>query len=153
TGSGCAVPCLSMFSMTDPEFIRGADHRQPPIYQFTNLPTYQFTNLPIYQPTNLPTYQPTMDLGSIFLLLSLLILTALYIGRPLYERSATAVRPVEHELSALLAERDRVLNALSELDFDHALGKIPEDDYPLQRKKLIQRGAEVLRQLDEQGGA
>ncbi|MBU0510386.1 MAG: hypothetical protein KJ638_01630 [Chloroflexi bacterium] len=127
-------------------------------HQFTNLPTYQSTNLPIYQspiyqPTNLPIYQPTMDLGSIFLLLSLLILTALYIGRPLYERSATAVRPVEHELSALLAERDRVLNALSELDFDHALGKIPEDDYPLQRKKLIQRGAEVLRQLDEQGGA
>ncbi|MFH1633522.1 MAG: P-loop NTPase, partial [Chloroflexota bacterium] len=59
TGSGCAVPCLSMFSMTDPEFIRGADHRQPPIYQFTNLPTYQFTNLPTYQSTNLPTYQPT----------------------------------------------------------------------------------------------
>ena len=90
-----------------------------------------------------------MDLGSIFLLLALLILTALYIGRPLYERSATVVRPVEHEHSALLSERDRILDALSELDFDHDLGKIPEGDYPLQRRQLVQRGAEVLRQLDE----
>ncbi len=90
-----------------------------------------------------------MDLGSIFILLSLLILTALYIGRPLYERGATTVSPVEHKHSALLAERDRILDALSELDFDHDLGKIPEGDYPLRRKQLVQRGAEVLRQLDE----
>jgi len=57
------------------------------------------------------------------------------------------------ELSSLLAERDRILNAISELDFDNTLGKIPADDYPLRREQLVQRGAEVLRQLDEYQGA
>ena len=55
----------------------------------------------------------------------------------------------EHELSTLLAERDRVLTALEELDFDNALGKIPQGDYPVQRERLLTQGAAVLRKLDE----
>ena len=39
--------------------------------------------------------------------------------------------------------------ALKELDFDYALGKIPDEDYPSQRAILLQRGAQVLRSLDE----
>jgi len=56
------------------------------------------------------------------------------------------------ELSSLLAERDRILNAISELDFDNALDKIPAEDYPLRREHLVLRGADVLRQLDEYQG-
>jgi hypothetical protein len=89
-----------------------------------------------------------MDIGSIFLILGLLILVGLFISRPLIERTATSVTQEEHELSALLAERDRLLNALQELDFDYTLGKIPEEDYPAQRAVLLQRGADVLRKLD-----
>ena len=89
-----------------------------------------------------------MDIGSILLILGLLILVGLYISRPFFERTATGVSSEEQELSALLAERDRLLNALQELDFDYALGKIPEDDYPLQRQALLKQGADVLRQLD-----
>jgi hypothetical protein len=89
-----------------------------------------------------------MDIGSIFLILGLLVLVSLFIIYPLFERSATAVSQEEHEYSALLAERDRLLNALQELDFDYTLGKIPEEDYPAQRAGLLQRGAEVLRLLD-----
>jgi hypothetical protein len=89
-----------------------------------------------------------MDIGSIFLILGLLVLVALFIIRPLFEHSATAVSQEEHEYSALLAERDRLLDALQELDFDYTLGKIPEEDYPAQRAGLLQRGAEVLRRLD-----
>ncbi len=51
--------------------------------------------------------------------------------------------------SALLAERDRILNSLQELDFDYAMGKIPEEDYPEQRLALVKSGAEVLRRLDD----
>jgi len=51
--------------------------------------------------------------------------------------------------SSLLAERDRVLTALQDLDFDQALGKIPAEDYPVQRAALVSTGAEVLRQLDQ----
>lgn len=89
-----------------------------------------------------------MDIGSIFLVLGLFVLVALFIGRPFIERKATSVSQEEHEYSALLAERDRLLNALQELDFDHALGKIPDADYPAQRTILLQQGADVLRKLD-----
>lgn len=90
-----------------------------------------------------------MDIGSVFLLLALLLLVGLFISRPLFERKAVAVTQEEHELSSLMAERDRILTALHELDFDHALGKIPEDDYPSQRSMLLQRGANILRRMDE----
>jgi hypothetical protein len=96
-----------------------------------------------------------MDIGSVFLILALMILVGLFIGRPFFERQGTANTSAisaggqeDHEHSALLAERDRILNALQELDFDHVLGKIPDEDYPAQRAQLLQRGAEVLRKLD-----
>jgi hypothetical protein len=92
-----------------------------------------------------------MDIGSIFLILALLLLVIIFVSRPLLDRNRqiSADGEEEHQLSYLLAERDRMLNALQELDFDHALGKIPDEDYPSQRAILLQRGAQVLRSLDE----
>jgi hypothetical protein len=91
-----------------------------------------------------------MDIGSIFLILALFVLVGLFVSRPFFEDTKqTFVSNADtHDRSVLLAERDRVLNALQELDFDYALGKIPEEDYPEQRGLLLQRGAEVLRSLD-----
>jgi len=90
-----------------------------------------------------------MDIGSIFLILAVLVPVVLYIARPLMERSATAVTTEEHDYSALLAERDRIVNAIQELDFDRDLGKIPDEEYPAQRANLMRAGADVLRQIDE----
>ena len=95
-----------------------------------------------------------MDLGSIFLILALLVAVIWFISRPFFERQRAVSAPLansgseDHERSALLAERDRILNALQELDFDYTLGKIPAEDYPAQRAALLQRGAAALRQLD-----
>jgi hypothetical protein len=94
-----------------------------------------------------------MELGSIFLILALLVMVALFVGRPLFEHEKIVPAPIEesqadHERSTLLADRDRIVNALQELDFDYNLGKIPEEDYPQQRASLMQRGADVLRKLD-----
>ncbi len=89
-----------------------------------------------------------MDIGSIFLILGVLVLAVLFISQPFVQRKATVVSLEEHEFSALLAERDRILNALQELDFDFTLGKIPEDSYAVQRADMLQRGAETLRQID-----
>ena len=94
-----------------------------------------------------------MDIGSIFLILAILVPVILYIARPLMERSATAVTTEEHDYSALLAERDRILNTVQELDFDHALGKIPDEVYPIQRANLMRSGADILRQIDEYEGS
>ncbi len=93
-----------------------------------------------------------MDLGSIFFILALFIGVGLFITRPFFEDKEVTVEveldSLDHQRSALLAERDRILNALQELDFDYALGKVPEDEYPAQRAFLLQGGADVLRQLD-----
>ena len=90
-----------------------------------------------------------IDLGTIFLILALLIPVALYIARPLLERRSFSVSDEEQALSALMAERDRLLDAIQELDMDNTMGKIPDDVYPVQRVDLLQRGAEVLRQIDK----
>ncbi len=93
-----------------------------------------------------------MEIGSIFLILALLLLVGLFVSRPFFdnkqERLISASDPADHERSTLLAERDRVLTALWELDFDYTLGKIPEEDYPPQRTALLHKGANLLRQLD-----
>lgn len=90
-----------------------------------------------------------MDIGSIFLILAVLVPVVLYVARPLMERSATVVTTEEHDYSALLAERDRILNAVQELDFDQTMGKVSDEDYPVLRTNLMRKGAEVLRQIDE----
>ncbi len=89
-----------------------------------------------------------MQLTAIFFTLAILILVAIYLYAPFMERRARRVTEEEHELSALMAERDRVINSLQELDFDFKLGKIPDEDYPTQRASLLQKGADILRRID-----
>lgn len=89
-----------------------------------------------------------MDIGSIFLILGLLVIVGLYISRPFFEHRASSAKRAGHEQSSLLAERDRLLDTLQELDFDYALGKIPEAEYPTQRAVLVQQGAQILQALD-----
>jgi hypothetical protein len=48
----------------------------------------------------------------------------------------------------LMAEYDRAVNTLQELDFDNSLGKVPAEDYPRQRAELLAKGADLLRRLD-----
>ena len=93
-----------------------------------------------------------MDIGSIFLILAILVPVVIFITRPILEHSATVVTDEEHQYSALLAERDRVLLALQELEFDHDLGKIPKEAYSTQRVNLMRAGADILRQIDEYNG-
>lgn len=89
-----------------------------------------------------------MELAAIFFSLAVLVLVGIYLYAPFMERRARRVTEEEHELSALMAERDRVINSLQELDFDFKLGKVPEEDYPKQRTNLLQKGADILKKID-----
>jgi hypothetical protein len=89
-----------------------------------------------------------MDLGAVLLLIALLLLVGLFLAAPLMNNSTRRTSEESPEVSSLLAERDRVIAALQELDFDFKLGKIPEEDYPAQRLSLVQEGADTLRKLD-----
>ncbi|MCE7859802.1 MAG: zinc-ribbon domain-containing protein [Chloroflexi bacterium CFX2] len=90
-----------------------------------------------------------MELGSIFLVLAVLVIAGMYLYAPFMIRARKLSTNEMHEISALKAERDRVINALQELDFDFKLGKIPEEDYPEQRAELLKKGSDILRKLDE----
>lgn len=61
--------------------------------------------------------------------------------------SASATR-----LQQLRDEREAVLIAIRDLDFDYHTGKLTEQDYAAQRELLVQRGVAILKQIDlEQG--
>ena len=91
-----------------------------------------------------------MDLSAILLLIALLLGVGLYLAAPLIFDSSKphSAKEESGEISSLMAERDRVINSLQELDFDFNLGKIPKEDYPPQRAELLQKGADILRKLD-----
>ena len=90
-----------------------------------------------------------MELSSLFLVLAVIVIVGVYLYAPFTSHTRRARRTESNEVSVLKAERDRVINSLQELDFDHTLGKIPTEDYPDQRALLLKKGADVLRKLDE----
>ncbi|MEZ0395599.1 MAG: zinc ribbon domain-containing protein [Anaerolineales bacterium] len=88
-----------------------------------------------------------MELIALLLLLAVLVLVVLFVARPLV-RPPLEPHTTPQEEADLLSEREHILANLQELDFDYALGKIPEADYAAERARLIRRGADLLRQLD-----
>ena len=90
-----------------------------------------------------------MQISSILLILAVFVMVGAYLYLPFMSRARRARVNETHEVSALKAERDRVINSLQELDFDFNLGKIPAGEYPDQRAALLQKGADILRRLDE----
>ncbi len=93
-----------------------------------------------------------MDIGSILIGLALAIAVAAYIIRPLVQGGGEKVTEIDHRLSELQAERDRVLTRIQELDMDFAMGKILEKNYRSQRDELMLYGAQVLKELDSLAG-
>jgi len=89
-----------------------------------------------------------MDIIALFLTLAVLFFVAAFLYAPFARGYGRGITDEERELSALMAERERVLSSLQELDFDFKLGKIPDEDYPVQRTSLLQKGADILRKMD-----
>lgn len=89
-----------------------------------------------------------MQMTTLLFLLALLTGVVWFVTRPFGHGSKTPQLTDDHEVSSLLAERDRLLQTLEELDFDHALGKVPTDEYALQRSALLKRGAALLKRMD-----
>ena len=89
-----------------------------------------------------------MEIGAIFFTLAVITLVGMYVGQPFIQRRGRRATREDHEVSALMAEYDRAVNTLQELDFDNSLGKVPAEDYPRQRAELLAKGADLLRRLD-----
>jgi hypothetical protein len=91
-----------------------------------------------------------MDLGSLLLGLALLVVVGFIVTRPLFERPVVVDEPLR-PADLLLADRERVLTQLRDLDFDQAMSKINAEDYAAQRAQLVAEGVAILKQLDALG--
>jgi hypothetical protein len=80
---------------------------------------------------------------------------ALYVVWPLIERrpAAPATARVSDEIADLISRRDTLYRELADLDFDHRLGKVDDDDYREQREDYLDEAALVLERLDSAAGA
>ncbi len=90
-----------------------------------------------------------MDIGAILFSLAMLLLVAVYVLQPLAGSGRGRDRDSGQEFSALQAERDRVLDLIQEIDMDHSMGKVSEEDYQRQRQVLAIEGAEILKTIDK----
>jgi len=88
-----------------------------------------------------------MDIGSLLLSLALLLLVGFIVARPILEQRGAREKEISRA-DQLVAERESLLTALRDLDFDHATGKISDEDYAPQRAQLVAQGVAVLKQLD-----
>jgi len=93
-----------------------------------------------------------MDIGSILLGVALLLVVAFIVIEPLLGGSHWRDRQ-PGPADQLRVEHERVLTQLRDLDFDHATGKLNDDDYTAQRALLMAQGVAVLKQLDQLSSA
>ncbi len=97
-----------------------------------------------------------MSIAGLFLLIMLFASVALVVLWPLLQARDKAIpeegdSPVMPSALALLqAEHDAILIAVRDLDFDYQTGKVTENEYLAQREGLMQRGVEILKQIDIQ---
>jgi hypothetical protein len=89
-----------------------------------------------------------MTLGSALLIIALFLFVVAFVARPLITGAGARVTEAERHLSELLAARDHTLSSLADLEMDNVLQKIPPEDYAAERAELLQKGAEILRQID-----
>src|SRR5512135_300424 len=88
----------------------------------------------------------------VVLLLALVVFVAIFIvGYPLVNaRLYPALdRPVaDDRLENLMSARNSVFDAIRDLEFDHAAGKLSDEDYRQMRARYDVRAAEVLQKMD-----
>ncbi len=98
-----------------------------------------------------------MSVAGLFLLIMLFASVALVVLWPLLQSRNKAEPVAEAEsrstpsaLAQLQAQHESILIAVRDLDFDYQTGKLTEDEYLAQRESLMQRGVDILKQIDAQ---
>lgn len=90
-----------------------------------------------------------MSIGSIFVGIALLFVSVLVVSQPWWKpkrrmHSETAVLSA----ATLESHREAVYAALADLDLDHRVGKVNDDDYRATRAQLMAQAVSILQQLD-----
>ena len=90
-----------------------------------------------------------MEIGAIFVVIAILIFVIGFVIKPLLsEDKKYEEKPIDN-FSALMAEQDRLVTAIHELESDNDLGKIPDEVFAEQKEDLTLRAISVMKELDE----
>ncbi|MFK7803089.1 MAG: hypothetical protein AB8G95_15765 [Anaerolineae bacterium] len=88
-----------------------------------------------------------MTTGSILLAIALLLIVSLFVARPFLLPPPPPLVVTEKE--QLEAQKEALLARIRALDFDVETGKQNSEEWAGEREFLMQKAADVLRQLDE----
>jgi len=100
-----------------------------------------------------------MDIGAIFIGLALLVLTVPVVVRPFRQNQSKRTGAGQRQGQAsftgheLKPQREQVLAALRDLDFDYQTGKIAEQDYTLLRSELLAQAAQLIQSQETEDEA
>ena len=78
----------------------------------------------------------------------LAVASVVLVAAPFLREPVAADDRLQQRRLARAEERDRALDALKELEFDHRTGKVSDEDYRAQVGVLRQRAAAALRDAD-----
>ena len=92
-----------------------------------------------------------MTTGALLFDIALVLVVLAIVVRPFVAHQAQRRRT--GELSALVAEKEALLDQIKQLEFDHDTGKVPDEAYEPLRASLLENAAAVLRELDARGVA
>ena len=91
-----------------------------------------------------------MSIQGLLFALLLALFVLVWIVMPLFQRATKEEDDplLEKQRERLLIYYERVLRNIHDLDEDHALGKMDEDEYRREREEWAQRCVQVLQALD-----
>jgi hypothetical protein len=90
-----------------------------------------------------------MTMTSLFIVLLIFILSGIFIMRPFFVKSDFSGRSSSSIHDSLIAERERLLSAIEELDLELELTKISAEEHSRNRDLLLAEAAEVIKKLDK----
>ncbi len=89
-----------------------------------------------------------MTFTSLIIIFFIFIMAGLIVLRPFLDQVGGKVNLGSGVRDGLLAERERLLSSIEELDLDLELQKISSSEHALDRNLLLSQAADVLKELD-----
>lgn len=90
-----------------------------------------------------------MELGSLLVVIFVFFLSGFFILRPFLVHEETEGRAGRTMRDSLVAERERLLHAIEEIDLEYELKKISSEEHTRNRDILLSEAAIVLKELDD----
>lgn len=91
-------------------------------------------------------------MGATEILIAIVVTAVLlgFAGIPFFKSWTRRVGEEEEdvELDVLLQEKERIYTVLADLDFDHASGKISDEDYQKMREEFVEEGVLILDKIE-----